>query len=67
MDSKLIQCELCGVMVLELCNDLVCRACHKTESFTACLRNSQANRIRQSAGLRALPPSKPITWEDYHG
>lgn len=47
------QCGICLDWVSQVCRDRTCRACHKTESFEACLANKQVNEIRKNA---SLPP-----------
>lgn len=43
--KEAIKCTLCGAETDDYCNDLVCRDCHKTESFEDCVNNVQINRI----------------------
>ena len=47
------RCNICHESAPELCNDGVCRPCHKTESFEDCLADKQVNEVRKQAGLPA--------------
>jgi LRP1 type putative zinc finger protein len=44
-------CQLCGEQSSELCNDLICRTCHKSVSFEECVSGAWERRVRQAAGL----------------
>jgi hypothetical protein len=44
-------CELCKKRVREVCNDLVCRKCHKSLSFEACVSGDWVDEQRRAAGL----------------
>lgn len=50
-------CQGCGELfpLDQLCQDLVCAGCHKTEPIEDCRNDVQVNAIRAKAGL---PPVK---------
>lgn len=49
-------CDLCGKYDVELCNDCVCRSCHKSLTFEDCVSGRWTARMRAQLGL---PPEAP--------
>lgn len=49
-----IKCTICGKRTTEYCHNLVCRACHRSETLEDFDNNVQVNELRRARGLPEL-------------